>query len=187
MNRQSQAIHDQKNARPLIADSLILDTIMKQSSDSIYFKDRETRFIYVNRAKAEHHGVQDPADMIGKTDFDFIIRSNAEEIYQSEKQIMETGQPIIGLVEKLNRIDGRTTWASVSKSPLYDAICSRIYAACEKHRNSDNKIFSLSISLGHATKTIADQSMYNTLKDAEDRMYSHKLAECNSVYRSMVN
>jgi PAS domain-containing protein len=36
--------------------------------DSIYFKDKEHRFIAVSKAKAEHHGV-DPEDFCGKDRF----------------------------------------------------------------------------------------------------------------------
>jgi len=94
-------------------------TIMKYSQDSIYFKDRDCRFIIVNNIKAQKHGV-DPAQMIGKTDFDYFSADIAAEIHESEKMIMEAGIPVIGKIEKLTRLDGPVSWSSSSKYPLYD-------------------------------------------------------------------
>ncbi len=104
----------------LLDDKFIVRTIMENSSDSIYFKDLSGRFVYVNNVKASNNGVDDPAKMIGKTDHDFMSRENANEIALQEKRIVETGEAIIGLTEKFVRNDGRATWASVSKSPVYD-------------------------------------------------------------------
>jgi len=103
-----------------ILEDLMFKTIMKYSQDSIYFKDNDCRFIVVNNIKAEKHGVADPAQMIGKTDFDYFSEDIAIAIHESEKTIMTTGKPVIGKIEKLTRLDGRTTWSSSSKYPLYD-------------------------------------------------------------------
>ncbi|MFA6735879.1 MAG: diguanylate cyclase [Saccharofermentanales bacterium] len=99
-------------------DSFVSKTIMENSTDSIYFKDMNGRFVYVNRTKASNNGIDDPSEMIGMTDHDFITKENADKIADQEKKIIETGKEITGLIEKLIRVDGRTTWVSVSKSPV---------------------------------------------------------------------
>lgn len=115
----SETAHEEiPNTR--IPEDLLFETIMKHSQDSIYFKDLNCRFIVVNDIKAEKHGVSDPKQMAGKTDFDYIARDVAEEIFKAEKKIMESGMPLIGRIEKLTRLDGKTTWSSSSKYPLYD-------------------------------------------------------------------
>jgi diguanylate cyclase (GGDEF)-like protein/PAS domain S-box-containing protein len=58
--------------------------------------------------------------MIGKTDFDYYYESNAIDSLQVEQEILQTGRPVIGKVEKLVRLDGNTTWSSTSKYPLYN-------------------------------------------------------------------
>jgi diguanylate cyclase (GGDEF)-like protein/PAS domain S-box-containing protein len=110
----------QNNLSRMLDDNFIVKTVMDHSSDSIYFKDTDGRFAYVNQIKAMHNGIHDPMEMIGKTDFDFFSKSDAEKIANQEKQIIETGKAIINLTEKLVRMDGQTSWASVSKSPIYD-------------------------------------------------------------------
>ncbi len=116
-NRQHNLPDDQM---PVLSDRMALSTILEQSSDSIFFKDLESRFIFVNRIKAERHGISNPKDMIGKTDFDYVSRKSAEDMQVTEQQIMKTGRPVIEIIEKIDRLDGRTTWALVSKYPLRD-------------------------------------------------------------------
>ncbi len=117
-NKQCNNIHTDNN-NIIMSEDVMFETIMQCSSDSIYFKDRECRFICVNKKIAERHGINDPSEMIGKTDFDFISESNAKEIFASEMSIIETGHPIIGKIEKIVRLDGSTSWTSASKYPLY--------------------------------------------------------------------
>ena len=108
------------NEQKKILEDLMFKTIMNYSQDSIYFKDCNCRFIMVNTIKAKRHGVDNPDNMIGKTDFDYVAAETARAIQESEMLIMSTGQPDIGRIEKLTRLDGRISWSSSSKYPLYD-------------------------------------------------------------------
>jgi len=69
---------------------------------AIYFKDRESHFIRVSRAKAERHGVADPRELIGKSDFDLFTAEHAEAALEDERRIIHTGKAIAGKVEKGN-------------------------------------------------------------------------------------
>ncbi|MGN8225287.1 PAS domain-containing protein [Gracilimonas sp. BCB1] len=94
--------------------------LMNHLPDSIFFKDRESRFLAINNACASKLGVNDPKDAVGKTDFDFFDNDHARQARQDEVQIMETEQPIIGKVEKESSKEGKkTAWASTTKLPLY--------------------------------------------------------------------
>jgi len=97
----------------------LFNTFMDNISDSIYFKDKEKRFIRVNRLKAEHSGV-DPEEMIGKTDFDFFPKEIAIQSFADDNHIMESGRSIIDKIEKIIHLDKREYWASVTKVPWYD-------------------------------------------------------------------
>jgi len=55
----------------IIYEQSLLHSLMDNISDSVYFKDKEKRFIRVNKVKAEHSKLA-PEEMIGKTDFDFF-------------------------------------------------------------------------------------------------------------------
>lgn len=101
-----------------VSEHIMFETIMSHSLDSIYFKDSNSRFIYNNKHRAMKHGIAKTDTMIGKTDFDYF--HNAEQSLELEQEILKTGKPVIGMIEKLVRLDGRTTWASTSKYPLFD-------------------------------------------------------------------
>ena len=97
------------------------DFLLEHAVDQIYFKDAEGRFICASRAVAEFMGVASPADLIGKSDFDFWSEQTANEAAADEKRIMETGQPLIGKVERLVYPSGRVTWDYTTKLPLKNA------------------------------------------------------------------
>jgi diguanylate cyclase (GGDEF)-like protein/PAS domain S-box-containing protein len=101
-------------------NALLFETMMNNSEDSIYFKNKKLQFIYVNRNKARRHGIQNPEEMYGRTDFDFLEEEIAETLAKNEREILGNGVAVTGIIEKLNRIDGKITWASSSKYPLCD-------------------------------------------------------------------
>ena len=96
----------------------LFEFLLEHIPDRIYFKDKESRFIRVSRAKAERHGVADPFQLIGKTDFDLFTAEHAEAALQDEKEILRTGQAIEGKVEKETLPDGQVRWALSTKMPL---------------------------------------------------------------------
>ncbi|MBF0566040.1 MAG: PAS domain-containing sensor histidine kinase [Nitrospirae bacterium] len=98
----------------------LLQVLLDNIPDSIYFKDRECRFVKVNKAKAENSGTT-IAEMTGKTDSDFMSSEQAARSYVDDNQVMDTGNPIINKVEKITHVNGKEIWASVSKIPWYDA------------------------------------------------------------------
>lgn len=92
--------------------------LLENATDQIYFKDTEGRFVCASRAVADFMGVENPADLIGKSDFDFWSEQTAREAATDEKRIIETGTPLVGKVEKLVYPGGRVTWDYTSKLPL---------------------------------------------------------------------
>ena len=97
----------------------LFNIFMDNISDSIYFKDKEKRFIRVNRIKAEHSGAS-PEEMIGKTDFDFFPKKIAMQSFADDDHIMESGRSIIDKIEKIIHLDKKEYWSSVTKVPWYD-------------------------------------------------------------------
>jgi diguanylate cyclase (GGDEF)-like protein/PAS domain S-box-containing protein len=98
----------------------LLYILMDNSPDTIYFKDRESRFIRINRAMARRFGLDDPAAAVGKMDADFFTGEHAREAYADEQEVVRTGQPLIGKEEKETWPDGTETWVSTTKIPFRD-------------------------------------------------------------------
>ena len=98
----------------------LLDTLLNNVPDSIYFKDRQSRFVRFSRRFLELFKVSDPEVIRGKTDFDFFTEEHARQAFEDEQEIIRTGKPIIGKLEKETHPDGRITWCLTTKMPWYD-------------------------------------------------------------------
>ncbi len=103
----------------LAEEQFLINALLNNLPDHIYFKDRESRFIRNNKAHAISFGLDDPDQLIGKTDFDFFSEQAARQAYGDEQTIIKTGQPILK-EEKLTRKDNSDAWFSAYKLPLYD-------------------------------------------------------------------
>jgi sigma-B regulation protein RsbU (phosphoserine phosphatase) len=101
-------------------DSSILRMLMDNNPDRIYFKDLQSRFVRNNAAHARSLGAASPDDCVGKSDFDFFSREHAERAFADEQQIIRSGEPLIGKIEKVTLLDGSEAWASSTKMPWRD-------------------------------------------------------------------
>jgi len=104
----------------LAAEQRLLNSLITAIPDVIYFKDRESRFIRINAAFIQKHGLPGPSVALGKTDFDIFGEQHARQAYEDEQRIMATGQPMINQEEREDWKDGRVTWVSSTKMPLRD-------------------------------------------------------------------
>lgn len=114
-------ITEYKQVQETLAHELyLMNMLMDTIPDHIYFKDRQNRFLKVNLAKLSRANLADPAQIIGKTDFDFFTAEHARQAYADEQRIIQTGKPLIGLEEKETWPDGSVTWVHTSKACLRD-------------------------------------------------------------------
>ncbi len=107
----------------------LLHTLMENTPDHIYFKDTESRFIRINRSLADQFGLKNPTDAVHKTDFDFFTREHAQQAYQDEQDVIESGKPMEGKQEKETWPDEQDTWVSTTKVPIRDRD-GRIIGTC---------------------------------------------------------
>jgi sigma-B regulation protein RsbU (phosphoserine phosphatase) len=101
--------------------SYLLDALMEHLPDNIYFKDAQSRFTCVNKAKLKQHGLSHESEILGKTDFDFFKPERARQALEDERRTISTGEPLIDHEEKNVWPDGSETWVSTTKLPLCDA------------------------------------------------------------------
>jgi two-component system cell cycle sensor histidine kinase/response regulator CckA len=114
-------ITDRKQAEAeLTYERDLLRTLLDNSPDQIYFKDAQSRFIKVSETHARTFGVKTPAEIIGKTDFDFFTEDHSRPAFEDEQEIIRTGRPLIGKVEHEVWQDGRESWVLTSKMPFRD-------------------------------------------------------------------
>ncbi len=103
----------------LLLKRTLIRAFLDNIPDSVYFKDRDSRFLAASRSTAFRHGFT-PETIVGKTDFDTFADKHALWARADEESIMNTGTPIIGQLEQETWPDGRVTWCFTSKFPLRD-------------------------------------------------------------------
>lgn len=101
-------------------EKYLLDSLMDNIPDAIYFKDRDSKFIRVSKYLASHFS-GDVEELIGKSDFDFQDKSRAQQAYDDEKNIMATRKAKIDYIEKEIMTDGSEHWVSTTKMPLINS------------------------------------------------------------------
>lgn len=112
---------DKEDVAPPLPTEVLLRTLLATLPDSIYFKDRDSRFVLVSRSLLEKFGLEDSSEALGKTDFDFFTEEHASKAFEDEQRLLRTGEPLIDAVEKETWANGRTTWASTTKMCLRDS------------------------------------------------------------------
>jgi diguanylate cyclase (GGDEF)-like protein/PAS domain S-box-containing protein len=105
----------------VIEDSNLLRTIVDFLPDYLFVKDLASRFVIANRAVAADLGLATAADLIGKTDLDFVKPEIAQQIMADDRRIIETGEPLIDFEELLITSAGVRKWLSTTKLPLRNA------------------------------------------------------------------
>ena len=98
----------------------LLQALMDNIPDTLYFKDTASRFIRINQAQARLLGLARPEDAYGKSDADFQTPAVAAEALAVEQQIIRTGQPVIDRQEYNPMPSGEERWFTTTKVPLTD-------------------------------------------------------------------
>jgi PAS domain S-box-containing protein len=98
----------------------MLNALMDNIPDSIYFKDLESRFIRVSKALIGRLKVNDVDEALGKTDFDFFTKEHASKALKDEQYIINTGIPLMKFEEKETYEGREDRWVSTTKMPYHD-------------------------------------------------------------------
>ena len=95
------------------------EMMMQSTNDSIYFKDRKSRFLFVSNAQLRRLNQPHMRDVVGKSDVDFFSKEHAAKALQEEQEIIRTGVPILNEEEHTFFANGEERWTKVSRYPLY--------------------------------------------------------------------
>ena len=123
------AIERAASEHELARERDLLQTLLENVPDRIYFKDRTSRFIRINHALTELLRLARPEDAYGKTDADFYDAAHSSAALEDEMRVMETGEPLLGKIEFETLADGRRSWSLTTKLPLRDQR-GRIIGTC---------------------------------------------------------
>jgi PAS domain S-box-containing protein len=89
--------------------------------DNLWVKDVESRFVVANRATALRMGHASPQELIGKSDLELCPWETAQKYLADEREVIETGRPMIDGEEYVLSPDGEKFWIATTKAPLRNA------------------------------------------------------------------
>lgn len=95
----------------------IWNVLLDEAGIEFFWKDRQHRFRGASRAFLKGHGLQDASTILGKTDEELGWHLHTKAAYESEEQVMRTGEPLLDVFEQLN-IGHRLQKVRASKYPL---------------------------------------------------------------------
>jgi PAS domain S-box-containing protein len=110
-----------KSAAELAFEQNLLRAMVDNIPFRIYAKDRASRFLFGNNRMARLAGVETPAQLLDKTDYDFFPAELAAKYFADEKQVMDSGQSLFDYEELVEDQDtGELGWTVTTKVLLRD-------------------------------------------------------------------
>ena len=87
----------------------------------VFWKDRDSVFLGCNQAIARAAGLADPAQIVGKTDYDLGWKKEESDYYVAmDRWVMENDQAEMHIIEPQLQAGGKEIWLDTCKIPLHD-------------------------------------------------------------------
>jgi PAS domain S-box-containing protein len=94
----------------------LLRTLVDNIPFRIYAKDRESRFLFGNNQMARLAGLAAPAELFGKTDFEFFPANLAAKYFADEQNVLQSGEALLDYEELVEDQDtGELGWTMTTK------------------------------------------------------------------------
>ena len=98
----------------------MLRALIDNVPDFMYVKDARSCFVVANASLAESMGVTSPADLLGKTDFDFYPKRVAKQFYEDEQLVVRQKKILLEHEEESTNSTGDRIVLLTTKVPLFD-------------------------------------------------------------------
>jgi len=109
-----------KSEEAIQQERILLRTLIDNLPDAIYVKDKFSRKSIANLTDVKNMGKQSEADVLGKTDFEFFPKEEAEKFFKDDQSVITTGKPVVNREESFSDPQGNKRWLLTSKLPLRD-------------------------------------------------------------------
>ncbi|MBL6945162.1 MAG: PAS domain S-box protein [Rhodospirillales bacterium] len=95
-------------------------TLLENTSDFIFFKDGEDRFISASQTMAKISGYESWRELRGKTDFDITSRELADGYYEEDRKLLNGVSGSLEIREPYYDEHGTERWMDTKKAPIKD-------------------------------------------------------------------
>lgn len=98
----------------------LLRTVIDNLPDGVYIKDLNCRKTLANRVDVRNMGCTSEAEALGKDDSELFPREVAEGFIADDRQVIQTGTPVINREEYVLDAEGRVHFLLTTKLPFRD-------------------------------------------------------------------
>ena len=197
---QGQGVYDE-NGEVIAIEGLIIDiSDQKKREDEIRFLNYHDvltglynrRFFEEEKQRIDQESQLPLTIIIGDINGLKLI-NDALGHEEGDKLIVTMAKMLVSCCREedvLARTGGDEFSILLPKTSSKDAnvIMKKIGVLCEEYKKKTvNEAYHMSISLGCATKTNAEEPLCNIMKDAEDSMYRHKMLQNKSLHSSIIS
>jgi PAS domain S-box-containing protein len=107
--------------KSLKKNETMISSILNTVPQSIFWKDRESRYLGCNQIFSNLVGLPRPEAVVGKTDYDLPwTRADADMYLRYDRAVMESATTKRHIVEPVRDATGRVSWVDTTKIPLVD-------------------------------------------------------------------
>ena len=96
----------------------ILQVVIDNIPQRVFWKDLHCNYLGCNLAFARDGGLDDAAQIVGRSDLDMAWRASAELYRADDRAVMDSRQAKTDIDEPMVFADGRTIWLRTNKVPL---------------------------------------------------------------------
>jgi len=99
----------------------MLELVIDNIPELIYWKDKNLVYLGCNKNYAQLNGIQDPSNIVGKTDNDLTwLKNDSSHIQERETQVIKKNRAEYNITESLITPGGNQAWFEINRIPLHD-------------------------------------------------------------------
>lgn len=171
--KNAQLFRDLQDAlEDFTQERYLLNTLMENIPDQVYFKDQEGHYLRVSNSYANSLN-ENPESLIGKTDLDISDDPARHETMEIERNILAEGKGILNEIEH----DVNDKWYQISRIPIYNA------------ENEPFGVFGISNDISDLKKAenIAQLRANQLQTAAEIARDTTRMQDANEFFKNIVN
>lgn len=120
--RNAQLLTEMKQAlQAYDQERFLLNNLMANMPERIYFKDEQGNYIRASHSYASSLGIDNPEELIGKSDFVLRSQDLATGLFRREQEVLLTGKAQLENVFETTSDDGSIRWSLETLIPMFDS------------------------------------------------------------------
>jgi len=162
---------------PFQNNEQIIQIILDSIPAWVFFKDKENRFIRVNKTFCDIMEMS-KKQLEGKSVFDFFPREQAEAYWDDDKKVMASGKPVRNIIEPMDSKHGKL-WVRTDKIPYRNPEGEIIGIIGFSIEITELKKAETDLKNLHANEVLIRKELEQTLKQLQDSFV--KIKELQSI------